>query len=425
MVTTRGTYTDFVGKDPNTFLRGARARGRIVWDDGIKSWLITDMADVSYALRHEDEFTIPFPGYGFSDFFGRRALLVLEGDAHRQLYLAVRRCFTPEMAQRYRESFILPIIEGRLARILSAGSAELTGDYAEQIPVRVIAGILGLDWRDDALIGNCWDWIDAYQVHLLNYILPGDAPEQTRAAAVAGMRKMNDALMPLVRAKGDLPEDSYVREVDRAGRDYFPDWSDSDTVDQCKFLFVAGMHTSTALMCNAIHFLLTDPKLMAEVAADPDAQLAALVEETLRLRPSIQLRPRIATKDMHWHGADIEKGDQVLAILASANRSPERFENPDVLDTSRDQLGRHLSFNSGERFCGGAPLARVEAVESLRAVVTRMPGLQLDYTRPEPHYSGFIQRTMRPLHVLFDAQRAEDASNSTRTTGTEREGHVG
>lgn len=405
MVTTTGTYTDFVGKDPHPFLSDVRAQGRVVWDDGIKAWLITEMEDVSYVLRHEDEFTIPFPGYGFSDFFGRRALLVLEGEAHRQLYLAARRCFTPEAAQGYRERFILPIIDDRIAGFISAGRAELATDYAEQIPVRVIAGVLGLDWHDDDLIRNCWEWIDAYQVHLLNYILPGDAPERTRAAAVAGMGKMDDVLMPLVEAKDEQPEDSYVRVVDKAGRDFFPDWSDSDTVDQCKFLFVAGMHTSTALMCNAIHFLLTDPALMARVAGDPDSQLGPFVEETLRLRPPIQLRPRIATRDMHWHGSDIEKGDQVLAVLASANRSPKRFEHPDVLDTSRDQLGRHLSFNSGERFCGGAPLARVEAVESLRAVVTRLPHLRLDPSGASPQYSGFIQRTMRPLHVLFDAQQ--------------------
>lgn len=404
VTTTRGTYTDFIGKDPHPFLRDVRSRGRVVWDEGLKSWLITDMEDVSYVLRHEDEFTIPFPGYGFSDFFGRRALLVLEGEAHRQLYLAVRRCFTPEAAQQYRDRFILPIIEDRMARILPAGRAEMATDYAEQIPVRVIAGVLGLDWHDDALIRDCWDWIDAYQVHLLNYILPGDAPERTRAAAVDGMRKMDDVLMPLVEAKDEQADDSYVNVVDRAGRDFFSDWSDSDTADQCKFLFVAGMHTSTALMCNALHFLLTDSQLMSNVAAGPDSQLGPFVEETLRLRPSIQLRPRVAAKDMHWHRADIAKGDQVIAILASANRSPERFEHPDVLDTSRDQIGRHLSFNSGQRFCGGAPLARVEAAEGLRAVVTRMPALRLDTSGPAPEYSGFIQRTMRPLHVLFDAQ---------------------
>lgn len=415
MVVTPESYIDYVDRDPNPFLRLVRDRGRVAWDEALQSWLVTEYEDVSHILRNEEQFRPPFVKFGFNDFFGPRGLLLLQGEPHRQLYISVRKFFSPKVVAAYRERLVLPIIEDRLARILPTSRAELAHDFAEQIPVRVIAGILGLDWRDDGLIQNCWDWVDAYQRHTLNYILPGDAPERTRTAAAEGMRKLDEVLLPLVEASTDQAADTYIREVHRTGNKIFPDWTVADTVDQCRFLFVAGMHTTTSLICNAAHLLLADSALRASVAADLDSRLGPFIEETLRLRPSIQLRPRMAAKDLEWHGAKIKAGDQVLAILAAGNRSPDRYERPDDVNLCRDGLSSHLSFNVGPRFCGGAPLARAEATESLRAILTRMPGLHLDTSRPGPDYVGFIQRTMRPLHVRFEA--VHDAASQPRKGG--------
>jgi cytochrome P450 len=393
--------------DPHPFLRKVMADGNPVWDEGMASWLVTDFDDCATVLKREDLFAAPFARLGFSEIWGPRGLFMLKGDPHRRLYGVVRRFFTASVVEGYRDRFVAPLIDERIRRILSVGRADLATEYADQIPIRIIAGILGLDWHDEQLARDCLRWTTALQAHTANYMLPGGRAEETREAAAEGVHRLDDVLRPIVERPRDLNDGSYISEIARVGPDIFHDWTTEDTLDQCRFLYVAGMHTTSALLCNGIHLLLTNPDALAAVREDPERTLPGFVEETLRLNPSLQLRVRIATEDLTLGGVKIRADEQVVPILAAANRCPTRYEHPDKIDLTRTNLGSHLSFNAGPRFCGGAPLARVEAIEGLRALIDHLPGLRLDPASPPPIYTGFVQRTSRPLNVLFDTAGAE------------------
>jgi len=99
----------------------------------------------------------------------------------------------------------------------------------------------------------------------------------------------------------------------------------------------------------------------------PDA-----VEELLRYDSPVQMTSRIATSDRELAGHRVRRGEQLVLLLASANRDPAVWSDPDRLDVTRRDV-RHLSFSHGIHFCLGAQLARLEASLALEALITRFP----------------------------------------------------
>ena len=100
------------------------------------------------------------------------------------------------------------------------------------------------------------------------------------------------------------------------------------------------------------------------------------IEEFLRYDGPVQLTSRLAREDRELCGRTVRKGEQVVLLLAGANRDPAAFEDPDRLDVGRRDV-RHLAFGQGIHFCLGAQLARLEASLALGALVERFPGMRL------------------------------------------------
>src|SRR5438552_10243436 len=121
---------------------------------------------------------------------------------------------------------------------------------------------------------------------------------------------------------------------------------------------VGGQETTTNLIGNGVLSLLRNPdqleKLRANLSLIPSA-----VEELLRYESPSQHTARLAPEDTEIGGKSIRKRQAVMAVMAAANRDPERFPEPDRLDVSR-QDNRHVAFGWGAHFCFGAPLARIE-----------------------------------------------------------------
>ena len=126
------------------------------------------------------------------------------------------------------------------------------------------------------------------------------------------------------------------------------------------------------------------------------ALVASAVEELLRYDGPVHATARTATCNVELGGVTIKQGQEVLALLAAANRDPARFADPDRLDLARDD-GAHLTFSHGIHFCLGASLARLEAQATFEALTRRLPGLHL-VTEPE-HREHFILRGYREVLV--------------------------
>jgi cytochrome P450 len=155
------------------------------------------------------------------------------------------------------------------------------------------------------------------------------------------------------------------------------------------------------VMGNALVALLSHPDDLARVAADPDALLTAVIEETLRWETSVTMVSRVATVDTEVAGCAIPAGSPVNVVTGSANHDATRFPDPE--HWSLDRLAQHhLAFGTGPHQCLGMHLARLELRAGLGAVLRRLPNLRLDPSAPPPVIEGYAFRGPDALNVVYD-----------------------
>src|SRR5262249_50271093 len=176
--------------------------------------------------------------------------------------------------------------------------------------------------------------------------------------ASAGVAALVDYLHALLRERQRGPQDDLMNLMIRAehgGERLGPDAA----VAHCGLLPFAGHETTTTLLGNGLFHLLRHPVQAALLQAYPEL-LHGAVEELLRYDGPVPATVKIATDDIPWHGQTIRRGDMVIPCLASANRDPRQFPDPDTLDVRR-QPERHLAFAAGVTFFLGAGLAPLQA----------------------------------------------------------------
>jgi cytochrome P450 len=156
--------------------------------------------------------------------------------------------------------------------------------------------------------------------------------------------------------------------------------SRDEIVANTKLMLSGGLQEPRDLIALTIWALLTHHEALAEVRADRSL-LKPAIEETLRCYAPVGTSTRQTTKDTTLAGVDLPKGALIGAVLASANRDPRRFSEPERFDLHRRE-GAHLAFATGNHFCLGAWLGRYQTRATLEAVLDRLPGLRLDEQSP-------------------------------------------
>ncbi len=159
------------------------------------------------------------------------------------------------------------------------------------------------------------------------------------------------------------------------------------------------------LIGNGMRSLLAHPDQLRMLHLDPGL-IGPAMEELLRyMGPGETSSIRFANADIEWGGVSIREGDQVLIVLASANRDETRFAGADQLDITRAG-NHHLAFGKGIHFCVGAALARLEGQIAIATLLRRMPDLRpavpLDQLQWRP---SLIIRGLRSFPVLFTARQ--------------------
>lgn len=167
-----------------------------------------------------------------------------------------------------------------------------------------------------------------------------------------------------------------------------------EIVSTCVLLLVAGHETTVNLIGNAVLAMLRQPSQWTALGADAN-RAPAVIEETLRYDPPVQMIARTAGNDMTIGGIDVSAGDIMMLLTAAAQRDPAAYLDPDVFDPDRKGV-RHLGFGRGVHYCLGAPLARLEAGVALSAVTARFPNARL---AGEPRYKANV--TLRGLSQLI------------------------
>ncbi|WP_431917477.1 cytochrome P450 family protein [Nonomuraea jabiensis] len=285
-----------------------------------------------------------------------RTMSEMNGAEHARLRRLVAPAFTPRKAAEFG-----PRIEAIVERLLDELPAEpdLLAHFAGPLPIEVICELVGIPvadrprWREYGaaiVAGHGESFKDA-----IPRILEGATAAVARGRAEPG----EDLISDLARV---MEEDG-----DRL--------SETELITMVWTLVMAGQ-TPTNLIANAVAALLSHPGQLAALRADP-ALMPRAVEELMRwCGPQLLTIPRFAAEDIEIGGVRVPKGVPVTASIASANRDPRAFDEPDRFDVRREPSA-HLGFAHGPHFCVGASLARVQTGIALGALLRRFPGLAL------------------------------------------------
>jgi hypothetical protein len=154
--------------------------------------------------------------------------------------------------------------------------------------------------------------------------------------------------------------------------------SDTELLHNCIFLLNAGHETTTNLIGNGMHALLTHRDQLDRLAAEP-ALMATAVDELLRFESPLQLNNRRLTAPLRLGGTLRAAGTLLTLAIGAANRDPAQFADPDRLDLAR-KPNNHLAFGQGAHACSGMNVARMEARVAIAALLARFGRIALDGT---------------------------------------------
>ncbi|MFE2423100.1 cytochrome P450 [Streptomyces hokutonensis] len=390
---------------------------------GVEAWLVTRYVDAKLALAdprlsknpaHHDE---PAHAKGKTGIPGERKaelmthLLNIDPPDHTRLRRLVSKAFTPrrvaEFAPRVQE-----LTNDLIDRFAADGSADLIHDFAFPLPIYAICDLLGVPREDQ---DDFRDWAGMMIRH-------GGGP---RGGVARSVKKMRTYLADLIHRKraalsdapaprpgetspgtpDPAPTEDLISALIRAS-DQGEHLTENEAAAMAFILLFAGFETTVNLIGNGTYALLTHPeqraRLEKSLAAGEHGLLETGVEELLRYDGPVELATwRFATRPLTLGGQDIAAGDPVLVVLAAADRDPERFADPDVLDLGRRD-NQHLGYGHGIHYCLGAPLARLEGQTAIATLLTRLPDLQLAADPADLRWrGGLIMRGLRTLPVEF------------------------
>jgi cytochrome P450 len=358
-------------------------------------WVLTRHADATAVLR--DPRFSPNPAHlrGERPLVGPRrldtkVLLFLDPPDHTRIRSLVSKAFTPHRLRRLRPR-VQELVDELLDRVEDQGSLELIADLAYPLPVSVICELLGIPEVDRDTFRR-WS-SDASRMLDRDLDLDEEALERG-AAAIAGFTEHFVALIERRRREEGDDLLSALIAAEEAGERL--SWE--ELLSTIILLFLAGHETTVNLIGNGALALLRNPDQLERLRSDPSLGPGA-VEELLRYDSPVHVTARIATTDLEVGGTPVAAGEQVIVLVAAANRDPAVFAGPDRLDVGRRD-NRHLSFSAGTHYCLGAALARMEGEIALGALVRRFPRLEL--VDPEPGYRDhLVLRGLRALPLSF------------------------
>jgi cytochrome P450 len=303
----------------------------------------------------------------------RRTMVFLDPPDHDRLRALVNRAFTPRQVAR-----VLPITRAIAARLADAaaesGRVDLYEAFAQRLPLAVICELLGIPEVDSAQMG---EWTAALS---LATACPSPAARAAADDAMLGFERYVSALVEERRARSRDDLLSALVAAEEAGDRLDPDELVAMVV---QFLY-AGHETTRNLIGNGLFTLLRHPAQLARLRADP-AGVPGAVEEMLRFEPPIIFLSRLVRADAILGGVQLRAGEMIQLSLASANRDPAEFPEPDRFDVGRAP-GRHLSFGYGAHFCLGANVARMEARVAFETLLGRFGSIEL--AGPEPAWAA-------------------------------------
>jgi cytochrome P450 len=276
---------------------------------------------------------------------------------------------------------------------------DLVEDFAYPLPVTVICELLGVPREDEPRFHVWTEAITAGTAGAADSQASPQERQQLRDESAQAVAELRKYMAGLAERDRQQPGPDLLSGL---VTDHGPDGSmaSGDVVDTGILLLFAGHETTVNLITNGMLTLLRHPEVLDRLRREPDLVIR-LIEELLRYEPPVQmLANRWALADIATAGTTIPRGSTVILLLASGNRDPARFRDPERFDPDRAD-NQHVGFGSGIHHCFGAPLARLEAQIALTELARRLENPRL-VQDPPPYRQSATLRGPRHLLVEID-----------------------
>jgi cholest-4-en-3-one 26-monooxygenase len=382
---------NYVASVPFEMFDHLRANQPVWWQDepdGPGFWCFTRYDDVVEVNRDWERFSSHKGGTMVMEMdadslaMQQQMMLNMDPPLHTRYRLLINKGFTPRMVKQLEDS-----MRDRATRIVDAicekGECDFVTDVAAELPLQVIADILGVPQEDRFKV---FEWS--------NRLVGADDPEY----AVLNAENPIEAAMELYSYGHAIAEERRLNPQDDIVSILLKAEVEGHQLTELEFdmffllLTVAGNETTRNALAHGMLALMQHPEQRQKLIDDPSLMDTA-VEEILRWGSPVMCFRRTATKDTEVGGQAIKEGDKVVVWYISANRDESVFEDPYTFDITRSQ-NPHVSFGSGgPHFCLGANLARMEMKIMYEEILRRLPDMELagEVERLKSHFINGIK----------------------------------
>ncbi|NKQ56748.1 cytochrome P450 [Amycolatopsis sp. K13G38] len=354
-------------------------------------WIVTRYQEIHDVLRDPATFS-SFPNNLIEHGAGKFLPLEVDPPEHTAYRHALQPLFNPNrmkaLAPRIR-AIVNELIDGFAAR----GEAEYISEFAHEMPARVFLALMGWPLEDAPMFTEMTD--------ITLQGKPGLSEEENVKVRAEAAQQLFGYYANVIADRRSRPDADDITKAIIDTPVEFEDGkrllTDEELSNMFFLLLIAGLHTVQGSLAWGVMHLSDHPEKRQELVDDPDI-IPTAVEEILRIEAAVSPGRRV-TKDVELGGVSLHEGDQLLLVLAGANRDSAEFEDPGVLDLHRTP-NRHLSFGSGPHRCLGSHLARVELTIAFEELYRRLPDLRVDRDKPSVSHPSQV-RGVAALPVTF------------------------
>ncbi len=373
-----GNPDSYLAGFPYDAVAGLRQHQPVVWcpepaapdfEGGPGFWFVSRHADIVEVSKTPEVFSSHVGGTSVRDFDARnlaaiqQMMLNLDPPQHSQIRKIISRAFTPRTVQGMFAS-IDEHADRVIAGLGNGGEFDLVPRFSAEMPLFVLADILGIPSDERHLL---FDWT--------NRMVGFDDPAAgDRSSYVSAFMELFAYAHKLTAAKRKTPTDDVWSMIVNAEVDG-ERLSDDDLDRFFQLLVIAGNETTRNLLNGFVLTMSEHPAQLALLRREPDL-LGGAIEEVLRWHPPILQFRRTAVADYELGGQQIRAGDKVVISYASANRDAAVFDQPDRFDITRSP-NPHLAFGTGQHFCLGNAVARLEAKVLLAKLLQRFDTIEV------------------------------------------------
>ncbi len=256
------------------------------------------------------------------------------------------------------------LADALIDEFVDSGHADAAKDYAQHIPVRVIARMLGVPLEDE-------DTFTGWAVTILQqgfHDIQGSIDAIMEVITYFGDKLDERERVP----EGERPDDLITMLVE--ARHEGDPLDDNHRIGSCFLLLLAGIDTTWSSIGSSLYHLASHPGDQARLRAEPEL-MATAIEELLRFYSPVTMA-RYVAEDTEHAGCPMKKGDKILMAFPAGNRDPEHFDRPDEFIIDR-QRNRHFAFGSGIHRCLGSNLARMEMKVAIETFLDKVPPFEI------------------------------------------------